>query len=71
MTYLAIGPWQIIVLLFVLGFMILPVILALIDILRNEFSGNDKIVWVLVVLFGNIIGALLYFTIGRKQKVKQ
>jgi len=69
MTYLAIGPWQILIMLFVLGLMVLPFIIALIDILKSEFSGNNKTVWILVVLFGNFIGAILYFTIGRKQKI--
>jgi len=45
-------------------------IIALIDILKSEFSGNNKIVWTLVVLFLNLFGALLYFAIGRNQKVK-
>jgi hypothetical protein len=68
MTYLGmVGPWQIIIIFFVfLG--IIPTIIALIDILKSKFNGNDKIVWVLVVLFFNLIGAILYFTIGRKQK---
>ena len=68
MTYLGmIGPWQwIIILLAFLG--IIPTILALIDILKSKFSGNDKIVWILVVLFLNLLGAILYFAIGRKQK---
>ena len=70
MIYLGmIGPWQIIILTFVfLG--IIPTIIALIDILKSKFNGNDKIVWVLVVLFFNLIGAILYFIIGRKQKIK-
>jgi hypothetical protein len=70
MTYLGIiGPWQIIILTFVfLG--IIPTIIALVDILKSKFNENDKIVWVLVVLFFNLIGAILYFIIGRKQKIK-
>jgi hypothetical protein len=70
MTYLGmVGPWQIIILIFVfLG--IIPTIIALIDILKSKFNGNDKIVWVLVVLFFNLIGAILYFIIGRNQKIK-
>lgn len=60
-----IGPFQLILILLVL----MPTIIALIDILRNEFSGNNKIVWLLVVLLGNFLGALLYFIIGRKQKL--
>ena len=63
--FLMIGPFQLILIFFVL----LPTIIALIDIVRNEFSGNNKIVWLLVVLLGNFLGALLYFIIGRKQKL--
>jgi uncharacterized membrane protein YdjX (TVP38/TMEM64 family) len=61
-----IGPWQLIIILLI-G--ILPTIIALIDILRNEFNGNNKIVWVLVVLLTNFFGAILYFLFGRKQKI--
>jgi hypothetical protein len=64
MIYLGmIGAWQIILIC------ILPTIIALIDIVRNEFTGNNKIVWLLVVLFGNFLGAVLYFIIGRKQRL--
>ncbi|MFZ2284917.1 MAG: PLD nuclease N-terminal domain-containing protein [Lutibacter sp.] len=68
MTYLGIiGPAQmIIILLAFLG--IILTIFALIDILKNKFSGNDKVVWILVVLFFNFLGAILYFIIGKKQK---
>ena len=70
MTYLGmIGPWQIIIIsLIFLG--IIPTIIALVDILKSKFEGNNKLIWVLVVLFFNLIGAILYFTIGRKQKIK-
>jgi hypothetical protein len=68
MIYLGmIGAWQIILIFILMG--ILPTIIALIDIVRNEFTGNNKIVWLLVVLFGNFLGAVLYFIIGRKQKL--
>lgn len=69
MIYLGmIGPWQIILILITVFLGIIPTIVALIDIVKNEFSGNNKIVWLLVVLLGNFLGALLYFIIGRKQK---
>jgi hypothetical protein len=64
-----IGPWQIILILIAVFLGIIPTIIALIDILKSKFDGNNKIVWVLVVLFINLIGAILYFTIGRKQKL--
>jgi membrane protein YqaA with SNARE-associated domain len=67
--FLMIGPWQIILILIAVFFGIIPTIIALIDIVKNEFSGNNKIVWLLVVLLGNFLGALLYFIIGRKQKL--
>ena len=67
--FLAIGPLQIIIILITVFLGVIPTIIALIDIVRNEFSGNNKIVWLLVVLLGNFFGALLYFIIGRKQKL--
>ena len=45
-------------------------IYCLIDILRNKFTQNDKIIWVLVVIFIPIIGSLLYLFIGKNQKLK-
>ncbi|CAM3826308.1 PLDc N-terminal domain-containing protein [Flavobacterium cucumis] len=54
--------WQII--LFVTLFFWL---FCVIDVLRNSFNGNDKLVWVLVLLFVPILGPLLYFFIGKKK----
>ncbi|MBZ9627411.1 PLD nuclease N-terminal domain-containing protein [Psychroflexus sp. CAK57W] len=64
-----IGTWQAII---IITFIIVLIITlwALIDIARSEFSGNNKVVWVLIVLFTNFLGAVLYFFIGRKQKIK-
>lgn len=42
---------------------------SLVDILRSEFTNNNKIIWLLVVIFLNIFGAILYLLFGRKQKV--
>ena len=67
--FLMIGSWQIILILITVFLGIIPTIVALIDIVRNEFTGNNKIVWLLVVLLGNFLGALLYFIIGRTQKL--
>ncbi len=65
-----IGPWQIILIVVFGVFGLILLLIALIDILRSDFkNNNDKIIWVLVVLFFNILGSLLYFTIGRKQRV--
>jgi hypothetical protein len=65
-----IGAWQLILLVVVLLLGVLPTIIALIDILKSDFRGNNKIVWLLVVLLTNFFGAILYFLIGREQKIK-
>ena len=71
MTYFgAIGPWQIITILFILLIGIIPTIIALIDILKSEFKGNNKLIWVLVVLLFNFFGAVIYFLIGKEQKIQ-
>jgi len=70
MIYLGIiGPFQILIILFALSiFAILPLI-ALIDILRNEFTGSNKLIWVVVSIFLPFLGPILYFAIGRHQKL--
>ncbi|MBT8318495.1 MAG: PLDc_N domain-containing protein [Lutibacter sp.] len=50
--------------------LILPII-ALIDILRNDFKDNNKLIWILVVLFTNLVGVLLYLMYGTKQKISK
>jgi heme/copper-type cytochrome/quinol oxidase subunit 4 len=70
MNYLGIvGTWQWIIIL-IAALSIMLTIIALIDILKSKFEGNNKIVWVLVVLFFNLIGSILYFAIGRNQRIK-
>ena len=65
-AFLNIGGFEII-LLFVI--MLIPLI-ALVDILKSKIEPINKLIWVLLVIFTNLLGALLYFLIGRKQKVK-
>ena len=42
---------------------------ALYDILSNNFKKNYKLIWILIVVMIPIIGAILYFMIGGKQKI--
>ena len=55
-------------------FILLPSIfwiIALIDILKSDFRDtNGKIIWVLVVIFLPVIGSILYFLIGKSQKIQ-
>ena len=60
----------ILILLFALAIFILPLI-ALIDVLLNQFPGNDKITWVLVIIFLPFIGSVLYFLIGRARRLRK
>ncbi|WP_417390190.1 PLD nuclease N-terminal domain-containing protein [Gimesia sp.] len=44
----------------------------LIDCVKYEPStGNEKIIWVLVIVLLNGIGALLYYIIRRPERIKQ
>jgi hypothetical protein len=63
-----IGPWQILIFLAFFLFLV-PWIIALVDILSNEFTGNNKLIWAFVVALTGIIGAVLYFIIGLRQKL--
>jgi hypothetical protein len=44
-------------------------IVALVDLEREErrVRGGRKVVWALVIVFVNIIGPILYFTVGREE----
>ena len=42
---------------------------ALVDILKNDFSGLNKLIWLLLVIFLPLIGVILYYFIGREQKL--
>ncbi|WP_250432986.1 PLDc N-terminal domain-containing protein [Hanstruepera flava] len=67
MIFLAIGIWQIILIFTILSLLLLP-ILALISIVSKTFPNNDKLIWVLVVLFLPLLGSVLYFLIGRPRQ---
>ena len=44
----------------------------LIDCLTKEPSeGNDKLIWVLVLVFANWIGALIYYFVRRPERIRQ
>jgi hypothetical protein len=43
-------------------------VVALLDIIRREkVTGNNKIVWILVVVLFQVIGPVVYFIFGRKE----
>ncbi|MDR3610876.1 MAG: PLDc N-terminal domain-containing protein [Ignavibacteriaceae bacterium] len=42
---------------------------AFVDILKSNFKKNSKLIWIIVVVLIPLFGAILYFMIGRKQKI--
>ncbi len=64
--------------IFFLGFMLFGVlgfafwVWMLVDCLKYESSeGNDKLVWALVIVLTNWIGALIYFFVRRSSRRHQ
>ena len=43
----------------------------LIDCATNEPSGSEKIVWVLIILFGSCIGAPVYYLVRRPKRIRE
>ena len=48
--------------------LLLP-ILALISVLTGRFPGNEKLVWVLVIIFLPYLGSIVYFLVGRQNRM--
>jgi hypothetical protein len=68
-TFIGIGVPEIILILLAGAVIFLLPIMALVDVVRSEFRGqNDKVIWVIIILLLNIVGAVLYFFIGRNQR---
>ena len=42
----------------------------LIDCATNEpDTGNNKVVWIIIIVFAHIIGAILYYVVRRDQRI--
>ena len=42
-------------------------IFALVDVARREKTKGPKWIWVLVIVFGEILGSVIYFIFGREE----
>lgn len=42
-------------------------IFALIDLVRREKTRGPKWLWVLIIIFGQILGPIIYFLVGRQE----
>ena len=47
---------------------VILMVFALLDIVRRERLRGPRWVWVLVVVFVNVIGPILYFVLGREDE---
>lgn len=47
--------------------LVLPII-ALAHMLRNDFKGRHRLVWVLIILFLPLFGSILYFIMGKRYR---
>ena len=65
---MGIGIMELVVIVFLL-LLFVPWLIAFLDILKSDFNGSNKIVWLLAVMFIPLIGAVAYYIIGRKQKI--
>ena len=66
------GVFGISELMFILTLVLLCLLLplfAIVDIVRSKFEGNMQLIWIIIVVFFNIIGSILYFIIGKNQKI--
>jgi hypothetical protein len=60
-------------LLFLLLFMMLPCIVwiwALVEVVRSDFRrDSDKILWIIIIVFGSLLGVIIYFLFGRNRRI--
>ncbi|MGE6752422.1 PLD nuclease N-terminal domain-containing protein [Rossellomorea sp. NPDC071047] len=57
--------WGIIAPVILIQFILMVV--AVIDLIRIKSTNGPKWLWVLIILFINIIGPVVYFVFGRRQ----
>lgn len=71
MTFLFLFGGGLLLTLFIILFIFLLPLLALISVLMNDFRGNDKLMWVVIIIFLPFLGSLLYFLIGRDRRINR
>ncbi|GAA4903232.1 PLDc N-terminal domain-containing protein [Mucilaginibacter defluvii] len=68
LAFLNLGTPEIILIFFVV---VIP-LFTLVDIIKSDFKDNfTKLLWIVIVLLAPLLGCLLYFLIGRSQKVSR
>ncbi len=65
MSDLANIPWNLILPIIVLQFILMFV--ALIDVLRHQRTNGPFVMWILIIVFVSLLGPIVYFIFGRRQ----
>ncbi|WLV24885.1 PLDc N-terminal domain-containing protein [Aciduricibacillus chroicocephali] len=65
MEELANIPWKLIWPL--IGIQLILIVVALVDLFRNRNVKGPLFLWILIIVFINIIGPVIYFLFGRRQ----
>jgi hypothetical protein len=71
MTFLFFFGGGLLITLMVILFIFLIPLIALISVVMNQFNGNEKIMWVVIIIFLPFLGSLLYFLIGRDRRINK
>ncbi len=61
---------ELIVFLIFIGFTIFW-IWTVVDCATNEENGNEKIVWILIILFGSCFGSMVYYVVRRPRRLAE
>ncbi|MDI6772579.1 MAG: PLD nuclease N-terminal domain-containing protein [bacterium] len=65
----AVGLLELIV-VFVLLVPLSLALLAILDVVRSDFRrDSDRVLWAIIVLLVPVIGPVLYYLVGRRQKL--
>ncbi|MEX2460852.1 MAG: PLD nuclease N-terminal domain-containing protein [Paenibacillaceae bacterium] len=56
------------VLLPIIIIQLILMVIALVDLSKRETTRGPKLLWVFVIVLGNILGSIVYFTVGRRSE---
>lgn len=59
-------PWNLILPIIVLQFILM--IVALVDVIRHQRTNGPFIIWIFIIVFGGLIGSIIYFIFGRRNE---
>lgn len=66
MSELANIPWNIIIPIIVLQFILM--IVALVDVIRHQRTNGPIIMWAFIIILVSLIGPIIYFIFGRRNE---